>query len=256
MGALLLTSTGSLAATYTGEAVSAGGVDDGYVGLAPVGGVIEYFIPLAATHAGGTYGVTSAACGTSGAGTCKDYGQGQGYAGADALTMNIFFDTGVIAESGSAQLDLFFRDLDLDPVNDPEDFFESISLSFWNTTINDFEQKGDIIEEVVDLTSDAYLLGTSTNLGPSPNASNDPFTWSLDLATLGILGDLNKSVSEDGGFWIQLGFGSKYTGTGSNTSEYLKATLTVAPVPVPAAVWLFGTALIGFVGMSRRTAVT
>jgi hypothetical protein len=26
----------------------------------------------------------------------------------------------------------------------------------------------------------------------------------------------------------------------------------VSPVPVPAAVWLFGTALIGFVGMSRR----
>ncbi len=37
-------------------------------------------------------------------------------------------------------------------------------------------------------------------------------------------------------------------------------TLTVtaralSPVPVPAAVWLFGTALIGFVGMSRRTSV-
>jgi hypothetical protein len=29
----------------------------------------------------------------------------------------------------------------------------------------------------------------------------------------------------------------------------------VNPVPVPAAVWLFGTALIGFVGMSRRTKV-
>jgi hypothetical protein len=28
-----------------------------------------------------------------------------------------------------------------------------------------------------------------------------------------------------------------------------------SPVPVPAAVWLFGTALIGFIGMSRRTKV-
>lgn len=27
---------------------------------------------------------------------------------------------------------------------------------------------------------------------------------------------------------------------------------TLSPVPLPAAVWLFGTALIGFVGMSRR----
>jgi hypothetical protein len=29
----------------------------------------------------------------------------------------------------------------------------------------------------------------------------------------------------------------------------------VSPVPVPAAAWLFGTALIGFIGMSRRTKV-
>jgi hypothetical protein len=29
----------------------------------------------------------------------------------------------------------------------------------------------------------------------------------------------------------------------------------IPPVPVPAAVWLFGTALIGFIGMSRRTKV-
>jgi hypothetical protein len=30
---------------------------------------------------------------------------------------------------------------------------------------------------------------------------------------------------------------------------------SISPVPVPAAVWLFGTALIGFVGMSRRRKV-
>ncbi|MCP4768128.1 MAG: PEP-CTERM sorting domain-containing protein [Gammaproteobacteria bacterium] len=27
-------------------------------------------------------------------------------------------------------------------------------------------------------------------------------------------------------------------------------------VPVPAAIWLFGTALIGFIGISRRTNLT
>ena len=29
----------------------------------------------------------------------------------------------------------------------------------------------------------------------------------------------------------------------------------VSPVPVPAAVWLFGTALVGFIGLSRRRKV-
>ena len=32
-------------------------------------------------------------------------------------------------------------------------------------------------------------------------------------------------------------------------------TTAISAVPVPAAVWLFGTALIGFVGMARRTTV-
>jgi hypothetical protein len=31
--------------------------------------------------------------------------------------------------------------------------------------------------------------------------------------------------------------------------------LSVSAVPVPAAIWLFGSALVGFVGMSRRTSV-
>ena len=34
--------------------------------------------------------------------------------------------------------------------------------------------------------------------------------------------------------------------------DNVKIQNTVSAVPVPAAVWLFGTALIGFVGMSRR----
>jgi hypothetical protein len=34
------------------------------------------------------------------------------------------------------------------------------------------------------------------------------------------------------------------------------AVATLSPVPVPAAVWLFGTALIGLVGMSRRRKVS
>ena len=33
------------------------------------------------------------------------------------------------------------------------------------------------------------------------------------------------------------------------------AAYSASPVPVPAAIWLFGTALIGFVGMSRRRKV-
>ena len=34
-----------------------------------------------------------------------------------------------------------------------------------------------------------------------------------------------------------------------------EVTFTISAVPVPAAIWLFGTALIGFVGLSRRRSV-
>ena len=34
------------------------------------------------------------------------------------------------------------------------------------------------------------------------------------------------------------------------------SVMSVNAVPIPAAVWLFGTALIGFIGMSRRTKIS
>lgn len=45
----------------------------------------------------------------------------------------------------------------------------------------------------------------------------------------------------------------KYGQTGGGLSHYTE--FGASPVPVPSAVWLFGTALIGFVGISRRTRV-
>ena len=52
---------------------------------------------------------------------------------------------------------------------------------------------------------------------------------------------------------------TNFTGLPSLTappeSGWFSASLTPNPIPVPAAFWLFGTALIGFIGISRRTKV-
>jgi hypothetical protein len=40
-----------------------------------------------------------------------------------------------------------------------------------------------------------------------------------------------------------------------NLSHFSIYTNEISPVPVPAAIWLFGTALLGFISMSRRTKV-
>jgi len=47
-------------------------------------------------------------------------------------------------------------------------------------------------------------------------------------------------------------------GTADDPRSFVKSELViteVSPIPIPAAIWLFGTALIGFVGMSRRKKV-
>ncbi len=49
--------------------------------------------------------------------------------------------------------------------------------------------------------------------------------------------------------------GGGLDGAGENTNDYVFADaydISVSAVPVPAAFWLFGTALVGFVGISRR----
>ena len=206
------------------------------------GGTIKYYIPLASDGStAGTYGVNPSTC-ANGAGTCSDSGSGYGYSGASGLEMNIFFDLSGQPQSASAELDFVFDDLDLTDINDPNNFYESMSLSYWDGSA------------FASLNSPTIIKSSADMDGVVNVSAIDPITWNLDLAS--ILGDLNASQSSDNGFWIQLGFGSKYNSTGWNTPEYLTASLTVAPVPVPAAVWLFGTALIGFVGMSRRTVVT
>lgn len=42
---------------------------------------------------------------------------------------------------------------------------------------------------------------------------------------------------------------------GADYSHYTEYGPSISEVPVPAAVWLFGTALIGFIGISRRRKV-
>jgi hypothetical protein len=44
-------------------------------------------------------------------------------------------------------------------------------------------------------------------------------------------------------------------GSGAGTIDFTLTVRQISAVPAPAAIWLFGSALVGFVGMSRRTTV-
>ena len=78
-----------------------------------------------------------------------------------------------------------------------------------------------------------------------------------DMVTIGAL-DLSVSEGYAGG---ANGLGIFEVAAGEilkvayNNQEFYVSGMSVNAVPVPAAIWLFGTALIGFIGFGRRTNV-
>ena len=66
--------------------------------------------------------------------------------------------------------------------------------------------------------------------------------------------EINEGASEYNSGLTMAGITSfTLTGFGDHFSDYALARINYSVVPVPAAFWMFGTALIGFVAMSRRT---
>ena len=73
------------------------------------------------------------------------------------------------------------------------------------------------------------------------------FTWMLTTNTLLTMGDVTIGTSV---------IGVNLKGLVVSLESFIQLEVSAVPVsavPVPAAIWLFGTALMGLVGMSRRT---
>jgi len=93
----------------------------------------------------------------------------------------------------------------------------------------------------IDCSIECYLVVKDGNHSPARylfNLALSPYTWD---------GVMKLKLS---GFWQNGIAGSDGGGSISHVAIY-----GVSPVPVPAAFWLFGTALIGFIGYSRRRSV-
>jgi len=97
---------------------------------------------------------------------------------------------------------------------------------------------------------------------------------SEDMVTIGV-GLQGAALTDPGGvfpgtaFEVALGYTDGVNGIGSfkvakgdrlwvafNNEQFYLSGMAVSAVPVPAAVWLFGTALLGFIGYGRRTSVS
>lgn len=95
-------------------------------------------------------------------------------------------------------------------------------------------------------SSDTFNLNTrSVHMGPSIRLGFsgifDTFTWSGTLlSSSALFGNTFADISATG---PQLQYG--YT-----SADFVKSS-ELSPVPVPAAAWLFGSALIGFIGFRK-----
>lgn len=142
-----------------------------------------------------------------------------GTMGIGSMSMFVEFDP---VEGSSAQvLSFWFEDLDLINSNDPSGFFEML-------TVYDTDS-GDELASFVTLGDDGIevVAGSGTDV---------ILKAQIDLSVPGST------------LTAQLDFG--VDGFGTNTPEFLVATLE--PVPLPAGILMMGTALAGFGVMRRR----
>ena len=94
-------------------------------------------------------------------------------------------------------------------------------------TVNVFELSFDDDQDLKDFQPNDFILGTFDFSTLSVGTS------ALSIAVFGLAGELGSSLDAD----VQSG----------------SITVTApAAVPVPAAIWLFGTGLIGLIGFSKR----
>ena len=76
------------------------------------------------------------------------------------------------------------------------------------------------------------------------NCSGDPTGGFCNFSPIGVMFDgIAKSID----------FGGTANFTGYDNITFGSVTPDISPVPLPAAAWLFGSALLGFAGFKRRT---
>jgi len=98
----------------------------------------------------------------------------------------------------------------------------------------------------VDEAGAGFVHGVFVGTFPTGISGDQPIARLNFTLGTGVSNSLiTLDVAATGGTW------SSYT-IGDFTNTYEGATINPVPVPVPAALWLFGSGLIGLVGVARR----
>jgi len=105
---------------------------------------------------------------------------------------------------------------------------------------------GDIYDNMLD----------NTNSVPAGLEADVSFAlgWNFTLAA-GDLVTINLNLSDvlnTSGFYLQHTDNEVGSNFDLSESVYYWSDLTISPVPVPAAIWLFGSGLVGLIGLGLR----
>lgn len=112
------------------------------------------------------------------------------------------------------------------------------------------------------ITSGIGAGGSSVDLSSFSEVTNF-FTidgWQLDLTSINVIANESAGALDfDGAGLMTLSGGGtaspvNWSFTSSEFSGAISYNMSITAVPVPAAVWLFGSGLIGLIGMVRRKA--
>jgi hypothetical protein len=119
----------------------------------------------------------------------------------------------------------------------------------FNGIIDVLTYTGNNAEDLSDFQAPGTAIGSFSTVGLA-----DGSVLSFDV--LSAFNDAIDNTDLSLGVHLQLASGTDALGGALTFDDFsLTTDNQKSVVPVPAAVWLFGTALIGFVGMSRRTKV-